>query len=68
MSLRSAPMLAARYRMSFVCGVVARAHKGKKVILLIDDLDVRIVDEDGVMLHFVLDPSVDCQAQSRDIV
>jgi hypothetical protein len=33
------------------------------------DLDVRVIDEDGVMIrHFELDPSVDYQGRSRDIV
>ena len=57
-----------RYRSRLLHIGVGRAHRGRRVLILIADLDVRIVDEDGVMLHFVLDPSVDCQAQSRDIV
>jgi hypothetical protein len=33
------------------------------------DLDVRVIDEDGVMIrHLELDPSVDYQRQGRDIV
>ena len=41
---------------------VGRAHKGTRVILLIDSLDVRIVSEDGNLLrHFTLDPARDYQ-------
>jgi transposase InsO family protein len=48
---------------------VGRPHRGKRVIILMADLDVRLIDEDGVLLrHFELDTSVDYQAKSRDIV
>jgi transposase InsO family protein len=41
---------------------VGRAHKGVRVILLIDGLDVRIVSENGELLrHFTLDPARDYQ-------
>jgi hypothetical protein len=46
-----------------------RSDRGKRVIILMADLDVRVIDEDGVVLrHFELDPAVDYQAQARDIV
>jgi hypothetical protein len=33
------------------------------------DLDVRLIDDDSLMIrHFELDPSVDYQGWSRDIV
>ena len=44
---------------------VGHAHKGRRVILLVDDLDVRVVSEDGELLrHLTLDPSRDYQPQS----
>jgi transposase InsO family protein len=43
---------------------VGHAHKGKRVILLVDGLDVRIVSVDGELLrHLTLDPSRDYQPQ-----
>lgn len=43
---------------------VGHAHKGKRVILLVDDLDVRVVSKDGELLrHLTLDPSRDYQPQ-----
>jgi hypothetical protein len=43
---------------------VGRAHKGKRMVLLVDDLDVRVVSEDGELLrHLTLDPSRDYQPQ-----
>jgi transposase InsO family protein len=41
---------------------VGHAHKGKRVILLVDDLDVRVLTEDGELLrHLRLDPTKDYQ-------
>jgi transposase InsO family protein len=41
---------------------VGRAHKFKRVLMLVADLDVRIVDDDGTLLrHLTLDPSKDYQ-------
>jgi transposase InsO family protein len=43
---------------------VGHAHNGKRVILLVDDLDVRVVTVDGELLrHLTLDPSRDYQPQ-----
>jgi transposase InsO family protein len=43
---------------------VGHAHKGRRVILLVDGLDVRVVSEDGELLrHLTLDPSRDYQPQ-----
>ncbi|MGH2527821.1 MAG: IS481 family transposase [Actinomycetota bacterium] len=43
---------------------VGHAHKGKRVIMLVDGLDVRVVSEDGELLrHLTLDPSRDYQPQ-----
>jgi len=42
---------------------VGHAHKGKRV-LLVDDLDVKVLTVDGELLrHLVLDPSRDYQPQ-----
>jgi len=41
---------------------VGRAHTKKRILMLVADLDVRIVDEDGALLrHLALDPSRDYQ-------
>jgi transposase InsO family protein len=41
---------------------VGHAHSGKRVILLVDGLDVRVLTEDGEILrHLTLDPSRDYQ-------
>ena len=43
---------------------VGHAHKGKRVILLVDDVDVRVVSVDGELLrHLTLDPTRDYQPQ-----
>ena len=39
------------------------------MLILVADLDIRVVDEDGVLIrHLELDPSVNYQGQSRIIV
>jgi transposase InsO family protein len=41
---------------------VGQAHKGKRVILLVDGLDVRVISTEGeVLRHLTLDPSHDYQ-------
>lgn len=43
---------------------VGHAHKGKRVTMLVDGLDVRVVSEGGELLrHLTLDPSRDYQPQ-----
>jgi transposase InsO family protein len=43
---------------------VGRSHRGRRVILLIDRLDVRVLTEDGELLrHLTLDPTRDYQPQ-----
>ena len=43
---------------------VGHAHKGKRVTMLVDGLDVRVVSEDGQLLgQLTLDPSRDYQPQ-----
>ena len=58
-----------RYRSKLHHIGIGRAHKGKRVLLLVCDLDVRVIDECGdILRHLTLDPSVDYQARSRDNV
>jgi len=41
---------------------VGRAHKGRRVIVLVCDLDIRVLSEDGELLrHLTLDPARDYQ-------
>jgi transposase InsO family protein len=43
---------------------VGHAHDGKRVTLLVDGLDVRVISEDGELLrHLTLDPTKDYQPQ-----
>jgi transposase InsO family protein len=58
-----------RYRSKLHHVAVGRAHTGKRILVLVADLDIRVLDDDGVMIrHLELDPSVDYQGQSRIIV
>jgi transposase InsO family protein len=53
-----------RYRTRLHHIGVGHAHKRKRVILLVDDLDVRVLSEDGKLLrHLTLDPTRDYQPQ-----
>jgi transposase InsO family protein len=55
-----------RYRTRLHHIGVGKAHKGKRVIMLIDDLEIRVLDEDGeVLRELVLDPSKDYQGTGR---
>ncbi len=43
-----------------------RAHAGARVLLLVNDLDVRVITEDGELLrHLTLDPTKDYQGHER---
>jgi transposase InsO family protein len=43
---------------------IGHAHKGKRVTLLVKELDVRVISEDGELLrHLTLDPTRDYQPQ-----
>lgn len=56
------------HRVLEVLGTAPRG-RGKRVLVLVAYLDVRVIGEDGVMLrHLELDPSVDYQGRPRDIV
>ena len=58
-----------RYRSKLHHVGVGRAHKGKRVLVLMADLDVRVLDENGVLIrHLELDPAVNYQGQARAIV
>ena len=58
-----------RYRSKLHHVGVGREHQGKRVLVLVADLDVRVIAEGGLMIrHLELDPSVDYQGRVRDIV
>jgi transposase InsO family protein len=58
-----------RHRSGFHHVSVGRGHKGKRVLILVADLDVRVFDDDGALIrHIELDPSVDFQGRSRIIL
>jgi transposase InsO family protein len=58
-----------RYRSKLHHVGVGRAHQGKRVLILVADLDIRVIDQDGVVIrHLELDPSVDYQGQVRTIL
>lgn len=58
-----------RYRSRLHHVGVGRAHRGKRVLILMAGLDIRVIDTGGKMLrHFELDESVDYQRRDRDIV
>ena len=55
-----------RYRRKLHHISVGRAHRHEAVIILMADLDVRVVSHEGELLrHFTLDPTRDYQARSR---
>jgi hypothetical protein len=46
---------------------LGRRHAGVRVLILVADLDVRVITEDGELLRALrLDPSRDYQAQERN--
>jgi phosphoribosyl 1,2-cyclic phosphodiesterase len=48
---------------------IGRFHKDKRVLMLVADLDVRILDEHGAVIrHLTLDPSQDYQRIGKDRV
>jgi transposase InsO family protein len=54
-----------RYRTRLHHLGIGKAHKFKRVIMLVDGLDVRVLSEDGELLRrLTLDPSKDYQSQS----
>jgi transposase InsO family protein len=58
-----------RYRSKMHHIGIGRAHKGARVVVLVADLDIRVVNLDGeVLRHFTLDPTRNYQPRSMDIV
>ena len=58
-----------RYRSKLHHVGVGREHRGKRILILMADLDVRVIDENGVTIrHLELDPSVGYQGRVRDIL
>jgi transposase InsO family protein len=55
-----------RYRTKLLHIGVGRAHAGVRVKLLVEDLDVRVITEDGELLrHLTIDPSRSYQPRGR---
>ena len=55
-----------RYRTRLFHIGLGRAYAGARVTLLVKDLDVRVVSEDGELLrHLTLDPTKDYQGRGR---
>jgi transposase InsO family protein len=55
-----------RYRSRLLHIGVGRAHAGTRVLLLVADLDVRIITDDGELLrHLTIDPTKDYQSRGR---
>ena len=55
-----------RYRSKLLHIGVGRAHAGTRVLLLVNDLDVRVITEDGELLrHLTIDPTKDYQPLGR---
>jgi transposase InsO family protein len=57
-----------RYRSRLHHVGVGRSHVGKRILILMADLDVRVIDESGELIrHLELDPSVDYQRRGKDV-
>ncbi len=55
-----------RYRSKLLHIGVGRAHAGTRVLLLANDLDLRVITEDGELLrHLTIDPTKDYQPLGR---
>jgi hypothetical protein len=55
-----------RYRSRLLHIGVGRGHAGTRVLLLVADLDVRVVSEDGELLsHLTIDPTKNYQSGGR---
>jgi len=58
-----------RYRSKLHHIGVGRAHKAERVLLLVCDLDIRVIGEDGTVIRrLTLDPSIDYQPIGRTTV
>ena len=55
-----------RYRSKLLHIGIGRAHAGTRVLLLVDDLDVRVITEEGELLRqLTIDPKKDYQPRGR---
>ena len=55
-----------RYRSKLFHIGIGRAHAGTRVLLLVKDLDVRVITDDGELLrHLTIDPTKDYQPRGR---
>ncbi len=55
-----------RYRSKLLHVSIGRAHAGTRVLLLVNDVDVRVITEDGELLrHLTLDPTKAYQPRGR---
>jgi hypothetical protein len=55
-----------RYRSRLLHIGVGRAHSGTRILLLVADLDVRIITDDGELLrHLTIDPTKDYQPRGK---
>ena len=55
-------VVALRYRSRLHHIGIGRAHRAKHVLILVADLDVRVIADDGeVLCHFTLDPTKNYQ-------
>jgi transposase InsO family protein len=55
-----------RYRSKLLHLGIGRRHSGSRVMLLVADRDVRVINEDGQLLaHFTIDPTKQYQTQTR---
>jgi hypothetical protein len=55
-----------RYRSKLFHICIGRAHSGRRILMLVCNLDVRIIAEDGELLrHLTLDTTKNYQAKGR---
>jgi transposase InsO family protein len=55
-----------RYRSKLLHIGIGRAHAGTRVLLLVNDLDLKVVTEEGELLrHLTIDPTKDYQPRGR---
>jgi hypothetical protein len=60
--------VALRYRSKLHHIGLGRSHFGERVLILMADLDVRVIDEAGTMIrHLTLNPSIDNQGRGQNV-
>ena len=58
-----------RYRRTLHHISLGRRYRGKRVIILMADLDVRVITHDGELIrHFTLNPAKNYQPRKDDVV